>query len=140
MLLQFAQKALIVKDDRVLLVRKAKGDPHNPGRWELPGGRLKQNESLDAALRREVMEEVGLSVVPGRPLAMWSWRLGDGDEAPTVVAVARVCIVEGVEVSFDGHEADDYIDEYGWFAKSEVLEKDLIPSARKPIEESLRHL
>jgi len=140
MLLQFAQKALIVNDDRVLLVRKAKDDPHSPGRWELPGGRLKQNESLDGALQREVMEEVGLTVVPGRPLAMWSWRLGDGDEAPTVVAVARVCTVEGADVSFDGHEVDDYIDGFGWFAKDEVLEQDLIPSARKPIEESLRHL
>ena len=99
MLLQFAQKALIVNEDRVLLVRKAKDDPHNPGRWELPGGRLKQNESLDAALQRVVMEVVGLTVVPGRPLALWSWRLVDGDEAPTVVAVARVCTVEGADVS-----------------------------------------
>ncbi|MEU5552844.1 NUDIX hydrolase [Micromonospora sp. NPDC047793] len=140
MFLQFAQKALIVKGDRVLLVRKATDDPHNPGRWELPGGRLKQNESLDAALQREVMEEVGLAVVPGRPLAIWSWRLGDGPEAPTVVAVARLCNVEEAEVSFDGHEADDYIDGYEWFAKSEVLEQDLIPSARKPIEQSLRQL
>src|SRR5690242_8316944 len=121
MRLQFAQKAVIVDKGKVLLVRKGADDPHNPGRWELPGGRLKQHESLDEALAREVREEVGLAVVPGRPLAMWSWRLGDDDDAPTVVAVARMCTVEQAAVSFADHDIDDFIDGYGWFDKSDVL-------------------
>ncbi|MFE5320456.1 NUDIX hydrolase [Paenibacillus sp. NPDC056579] len=37
--------------------------PGEPVRWELPGGRIEPFESLTAALRREVMEETGLTVV-----------------------------------------------------------------------------
>jgi 8-oxo-dGTP pyrophosphatase MutT (NUDIX family) len=136
-LLQFAQKAVIVKDGRFLLVRKSLDDPYNPGKWELPGGRLKEDESLDDALKREVREEVGLDVVPGRPLAIWSWRLGDQDHSPTVVAVARLCTIDTSRVSFDNQDDGDFIDHYGWFDKDQVLRLELIPSAKRPIEESL---
>lgn len=41
----------------------------NPRReWELPGGRLEENETPHRCLCREVMEECGLEVTPLRPL------------------------------------------------------------------------
>jgi 8-oxo-dGTP diphosphatase len=49
-----------IEDDKgsVLLVRQAVG-----GRlWTLPGGKVKRNESLRSALKREVREETGLTV------------------------------------------------------------------------------
>jgi len=54
--LEFAQKAFIVHDDRLLLVRKSESDPLNPGRWEVPGGRLEVagDLDLDDHIRREV--------------------------------------------------------------------------------------
>ena len=92
MYVQFAQKAVIEWQGRLLLIRKGQDDPHQPGRWELPGGRLQHGESLDDALVREVREEVGLDVSPGRPLALWSWRLSNEQDAPTVIAVDRLCM------------------------------------------------
>jgi 8-oxo-dGTP pyrophosphatase MutT (NUDIX family) len=140
MQLQFAQKAVIEVDGRLLLVRKSTTDPHQPGKWELPGGRMKDNESIDDALIREVREEVGLQVKPGRPLAIWSWRLGNDTSAPTVVAIARFCTVASGSVTMGNHDEDDHIERWGWFSPAAVMELDLIPSAREPIRVALANL
>lgn len=48
---------------RLLLVRRAT-EPGR-GRWSLPGGRVEPGESDATALRRELLEEVGLAVRVG---------------------------------------------------------------------------
>jgi 8-oxo-dGTP diphosphatase len=56
----------IVTDDtgRLLLVRR--GHEPEAGRWSLPGGRVNPGESDRQAVVREVHEETGLWVEPGR--------------------------------------------------------------------------
>jgi 8-oxo-dGTP diphosphatase len=49
---------------RLLLIRRGH-DPH-AGHWSLPGGRVEDGETLEQAIRREVFEETGLLVRPGR--------------------------------------------------------------------------
>ncbi|MBF8184180.1 sulfotransferase [Nonomuraea sp. K274] len=140
MYVQFAQKAVIEWQGRLLLIRKSQDDPYQPGKWELPGGRMKPDESPDDALVREVREEVGLDVSPGRPLALWSWRLGSEQDAPTVIAVARLCKTSAGDVDMSRNDEDDFIEKYGWFERDEVLDLDLIPSARGPIATVLANL
>ncbi|MFH0809240.1 MAG: NUDIX hydrolase [Pseudomonadota bacterium] len=55
--------AVIFRDDSVLLVKRA----HAPsaGLWSIPGGAVELGETLAAAVRREVAEEVGLEVTVG---------------------------------------------------------------------------
>ncbi|HEY0506935.1 MAG TPA: NUDIX domain-containing protein [Blastococcus sp.] len=48
---------------RLLLIRRGH-EPHT-GLWSLPGGRVEGGETLEQAVRREVLEETGLAVVPG---------------------------------------------------------------------------
>ncbi|MEV6956940.1 NUDIX hydrolase [Streptomyces sp. NPDC051183] len=60
----------------VLLVQPGYG---NPARWHLPGGGIDSDlgETPRAAARREVREELGLDLAPGRLLAVnWSHRSG----------------------------------------------------------------
>ncbi|MFG1696781.1 NUDIX domain-containing protein [Nonomuraea sp. NPDC049309] len=137
--MQFAQKAVIEWKGRLLLIKKSDDDPYQPGRWELPGGRLKSGENPDEALVREVREEVGLDVLPGRPLALWWWRLED-HKTPTVVAVARLCTTSDDNVDMSGNDEEDFIEKYGWFEKDEILDLDLIPDARHAMEAVLAHL
>jgi ADP-ribose pyrophosphatase YjhB (NUDIX family) len=49
---------------RLLLVKR--GHEPEAGRWSLPGGRVKPGESDPQAVAREVREETGLRVEPGR--------------------------------------------------------------------------
>lgn len=54
--------ALIFEDDRILLVER--GNEPLKGWWSLPGGLVETGERLEAAIRREVLEETGLEVRP----------------------------------------------------------------------------
>ncbi len=47
-------------DGRIVVVQR--GRPPNVGRWSVPGGRVEAAESLEDAVRREVLEETGLQV------------------------------------------------------------------------------
>ncbi|MER5647956.1 NUDIX domain-containing protein [Streptosporangium sp. NPDC002524] len=60
---------------RMLLVRR--GRPPGEGLWSVPGGRVEPGESDPEAVAREVLEETGLTVVPG-PLAGTVDRPGPG--------------------------------------------------------------
>ncbi len=51
-------------DGRLLVIRR--GRPPGAGMWSLPGGRVEPGESDEAAVVRELAEETGLVVVPGR--------------------------------------------------------------------------
>ena len=56
----------IITDDtgRLLLIKR--GHEPEEGRWSLPGGRVRPGESDPEAVVREVREETGLHVEPGR--------------------------------------------------------------------------
>lgn len=55
--------AIVLDDDRVLLVRRGK-EP-GKGRWSLPGGLVELGEGLQEALSREIYEETSLEIAPG---------------------------------------------------------------------------
>jgi mutator protein MutT len=53
--------AIIHRGSEVLLTRR-KPDAHLANLWEFPGGKVEQGESLTAALKRELTEELGILV------------------------------------------------------------------------------
>lgn len=49
-------KGICVVDGRVILLKNERGE------WDLPGGKLDKGESVEAALQREIQEELGVQV------------------------------------------------------------------------------
>lgn len=114
-------------DGRLLLVRRA----HEPGRglWSLPGGRVEPGEDEASAVVRELREETGLTVRPGRlagvvhrgPYRIADYRctLAPGVASPTPVAgddaddarfvdlagYAELPVVEGLTDALSGWDA-----------------------------------
>ena len=60
-ILLVAALALVDPDGRVLLAQRPAGK-HLEGLWEFPGGKLRQGETPEAALIRELKEELGIDV------------------------------------------------------------------------------
>jgi ADP-ribose pyrophosphatase YjhB (NUDIX family) len=52
--------AIIFRGDNVLLIKR--GSAPALGKWSIPGGLVELGESLETAVRREILEEVGLEV------------------------------------------------------------------------------
>jgi 8-oxo-dGTP diphosphatase len=50
------------RDGKILILKRSTDSKTNPGKWELPGGKVDQGESFDHALIREVYEETNLKI------------------------------------------------------------------------------
>ncbi len=57
---------------RVLLAQRAEGS-HLAGLWEFPGGKVEAGESAEAALRRELREELAIEIGATEPLISIPW-------------------------------------------------------------------
>lgn len=74
--------------------------------WGPPGGRLERGEDLEAALRREVMEETGLEVDIAGPCYAYL-TMHKGERLLSVSIACRV-LAETENVKVDLLEADDF--------------------------------
>jgi UPF0271 protein len=113
--------AALVERRRVLLTRRSPRMTM-PGKWEFPGGKVESGEAPEAALAREVAEELGLAIEVGE-------RLGRG----TSLHAGRRIVLDvflvrrmGGELRLTQHE------EHGWFAAAEAIALDW-PEADLPI-------
>ena len=52
---------LLSEDDALLLTSRPEGKPY-AGYWEFPGGKLEAGETVEQALRRELEEELGVTI------------------------------------------------------------------------------
>ncbi|ORB98806.1 NUDIX hydrolase [Mycobacterium persicum] len=96
---------IVVRDDgRVLVIKR-----DDNGHWEAPGGVLELNESFEAGVRREVLEETGLEVTVERLTGVYK-NLTHG-----IVALVYRCRPAGGEP-----HATDEAREIHWMTKEEV--------------------
>ncbi len=88
---------------RLLVLRRPGTSDYNPERWELPGGRLNAGEGIREALVREVREETGLEVVPGRLLGAGGQERMEGRVVHLVLAVTDVAGEVTLSEEHDAH-------------------------------------
>ena len=55
--------AVIEQEDRRLLIGQRRRNDTSPLKWEFPGGKVRDGESPEAALARELQEELGVTLV-----------------------------------------------------------------------------
>jgi len=130
---EVAITAIVVKDEKYLITRRAPSKKRFPGMWTVPGGRLEVSDYadlpkdtehywynvLEKTLKREVMEEVGIGIDNIEYVTSLA-RVHEGG-TPSLVISCMADYVSG-EVTLEEHEAD----QYAWVSLSEAKEYDLI--------------
>src|ERR1700682_206989 len=54
--------AVIEREERRLLIGQRRRDDSSPLKWEFPGGKVREGEAAEAALARELREELGVTL------------------------------------------------------------------------------
>ena len=119
--------AAIVRGDCVLAARRT-APPEAAGRWEFPGGKVEAGESPEAALVREIREELGCDI------EVTAWLPGEvpiGDRLVLTVAVA------GLTADADPDPSEH--DEIRWLGAAELDDVDWLEPDR-PFLPHLRDL
>lgn len=91
--------AVIERDGRILIARRPRS-AHLGGLWEFPGGKPKLGETPQAALRREIQEELGALVSVGELYETVEWAYPD---KRVRLSVYR-CLIEGEPRPLEGQE------------------------------------
>jgi ADP-ribose pyrophosphatase YjhB (NUDIX family) len=77
---------VVIEDERILLLDQ---DTDTGRSWSLPGGKVEEGEVLAEALVREMREETGLDVEPGRLLYVCDHLPGGGTHVVHITLEAR---------------------------------------------------
>ncbi len=120
--------ALVDADDRILLARRPEGKSM-AGLWEFPGGKLHEGETPEAALIRELREELAIDTVESclAPIAFASHSYDDFH----LLMPLFVCRVwEGTPQPLEGQEL-------AWVRPADMRDY-AMPPADKPLVAMLR--
>jgi 8-oxo-dGTP diphosphatase len=102
-----------------LLLRRAENSHSNPGKWDLPGGKLGAAETLENGVVREVWEETGFSIVPGKIAGYVTFELPE----KRVIAIVYNAgyVMADVKLSYEHIE-------YAWTPLDKILEMIDLPA------------
>jgi 8-oxo-dGTP diphosphatase len=89
---------LIDAQGRFLLTSRPAGKVY-AGHWEFPGGKLEPGETVEQALRRELHEELGITIGPAQP---WKVEIVDYPHARVRLHFCKVFAWQG---AFEMREA-----------------------------------
>jgi len=118
-LYRLATKAMIVQDDKLLLVKEI------PEMWwGFPGGGVDHGETVESSLIREVEEEIG---VPANKITS-DFEIAHYNIGSVVDGVPRMNLFFNVSLPKELVKSTNEVAEAGWFTKDEFMELYMSPS------------
>tara|TARA_S200002703_G_C3594300_1_gene182559 strand:- start:25 stop:432 length:408 start_codon:yes stop_codon:yes gene_type:complete len=55
---------ILIWNDKVLIGKRKLTNQHQPGKWEFPGGKMEEGETIDETIIREFKEELDIEIYP----------------------------------------------------------------------------
>ena len=105
--------AAILKDHKILLIRRKPDKKYFPNYWTCPGGKVEGSESLAETVKREVEEETGLQFQPTKPFQFYDLFHDD------IHSVGHAFL--GTYSGTIKTESDESVG-FGWFSYAEAKE------------------
>ena len=120
---------IVWKDGRFLGVERPEGKAH-AGWWEFPGGKVEEGESLEAALIRELQEELSFT---STRLIFWREKRFVYPQGPVLLNFFHITAFEGEVVPLEGQR-------FAWFTPGQTdasiflpANSDIVPALSWPL-------
>jgi 8-oxo-dGTP diphosphatase len=119
----------VIKRNNQIFISKRADDLHQGGKWEFPGGKREANETIEQALTRELLEEVGIQVTQQSQFMLIEHDYGD----------KKVCLDVRLVENFEGEPKHQEGQKSQWVNISS-LSQFTFPDANKAIIDKLIRL
>ncbi len=129
----FSTGVVVVKDKKILMVRRTEGDSL-AGNFELPGGGVDEGESITEGAIRELKEETGLKAT--KVIATFNGFDYTTDRKPLARQINYIVEVEPGEVKLGPQEHDAFI----WVDPSNLNNIKMTENMRICVQDALRSI
>ena len=109
--------AILFKDNKIFLARRNSETKH-AGKWEFPGGKMEQGESVEQCLTREIKEEFSINITVNE---FFAESIHEYEHAKIRLLAYRITWVSG-KMALKDH------DRIAWVSPDRLLEYDLLPA------------
>jgi ADP-ribose pyrophosphatase YjhB (NUDIX family) len=124
--------AIIHKENKYLLTERKGKDPDDmPGGrvWHFPGGAVEFGEKIEDSLKREIQEELNLSIKVERSIPQVYSAIRPYWHG---VLISYLCSIDGEEHIELDHESY----QYGWFTADEIRKLHVLPFVNEMLDEA----
>ena len=114
---------VIHNDSKEIFISRRKKNQFMSGYWELPGGKVENNEDLSSALKRELFEEIGIKIEKYNLIQTIQ------QQYPKRIINLSVYVIEKYSGTPVGKEGQDF----SWSSIEKIEEYKLLPTMWKII-------
>ena len=92
--------AAIIKEDKHYLIAQRNKNKHMGLKWEFPGGKVNENENFEDALKREIKEELNITINIHKKIAAEGYK----DEKIDIILHYYLCSPKNGTIKLNEHE------------------------------------
>ena len=101
-------KGFIVRNNKLLILKRSSDEVHKANIWEIPGGRLELGEDPFEGLKREVKEETNVDIEVLHPIKVRHFVREDGKTITMLIFLCKA-LNENVKIS-EEHSDFDWVE------------------------------
>lgn len=120
--------AIVQQNSQILCAQRSEIMKH-PLKWEFPGGKVEEEEELEACLEREIQEELNVKVQVGRPLRPNHHSYGEGKQ---IILHPFLCTIQSGEIFPREHK------ELKWLSINKLKDLDWVAADLPIVEEVIK--
>lgn len=120
--------AIIRKGDKILIAQRCAGGKL-ANKWEFPGGKVEDGEEPEAALQREIMEELGIEIEVGDIAAV----ITEKEERRNIILLYYYCY------PLSGSPRALGCQDYRWVRITDLKAFDFAPADAKMVNKLWKH-